>query len=300
MKTLAYLGPPGTFSEEAALAYGGPQASLLSLTSIPAVVTAVETRAASLGVLPLENSLEGAVTATLDLLTRETELKICGERVLPIRHQLAARPGLELPQVQVLHAHPQALGQSRRFVERCLPHVATVAALSNTAALLEALADSRPAAAITTRRALQLHGAQALAHDIQDHPNNLTRFVILSPEDAPPTGDDRTSLCFGTRENRAGSLLEALQVFAQAGINLTRLESRPAKELLGEYIFLADIEGHRTEPRVAAALERLRGMTSLLKVFGSYPRDRWPGPAAQGSEPQAQREAKLGDVPPLT
>jgi prephenate dehydratase len=278
MKRIAYLGPPGTFSEEAALQWGGPEARLLPLASLPAVVTAVETDAASCGVLPLENSLEGSVTTTLDLLIRETSLQLFSELVLPVRHMLAARPGLQLDQVQVLHAHPQALGQSRRFVERCLPTVATVAALSNAAALVEALADPRPAAAISTPRAIELHAAALLAHDIQDHPNNLTRFVLLGREDAPPTGDDRTSLCFAMRENRAGSLLEALQVFAEAGISLTRLESRPAKEMLGEYIFLADIDGHRSEPQVAAALQRLKAMSSFFKVFGSYPRYRWPPP----------------------
>lgn len=280
MKTIAYLGPPGTFSEEAALSWGGPEDQLLPLASIPAVVTAVETGAATFGVLPLENSLEGSVTTTLDLLIRETSLRISSELVLPVRHMLATRPGLQLHQVQVLHAHPQALGQSRRFVERCLPGIATIAALSNSAALTDALSDSRLAAAITTRRAIELQSAATLAHDIQDHPNNQTRFILLGPEDAAPTGQDRTSLCFAMPENRAGSLLDALQVLAQARINLTRLESRPAKEMLGDYIFLADIEGHRLEPHVAAALQRLQGQTSFFKVFGSYPRYRPSTPEA--------------------
>ncbi|QRN99187.1 prephenate dehydratase [Archangium violaceum] len=276
METIAYLGPPGTFSEEAALAWGGSEAHLLPLASLPAVVTAVETGAASSCVLPLENSLEGAVTTTLDLLIRETALQVRSELVLPVRHMLAVRPGLQLDEVRVLHAHPQALGQSRRFVERCLPDVAIVAALSNAAALTDALADSRPAAAISTRRAIELHSAAILAHDIQDHPNNQTRFILLGAEDAAPTGNDRTSLCFAMSENRAGSLLDALLVLAEARINMTRLESRPAKELLGEYIFLADIEGHRLEPHVAAALQRMRQQTSFFKVFGSYPRYRPP------------------------
>jgi prephenate dehydratase len=280
MKTIAYLGPPGTFSEEAALAWGGIGAHLLPLASLPAVVTAVETGAASACVLPLENSLEGAVTTTLDLLIRETSLQIRSELILPVRHMLAVRPGLQLDEIQVLHAHPQALGQSRRFVERCLPGAAIVAALSNAAALTDALADSRPAAAISTRRAIELKSAATLAHDIQDHPNNQTRFILLAPEDAAPTGGDRTSLCFAMHENRAGSLHAALLVLAEARINMTRLESRPAKELLGEYIFLADIEGHRLEPHVAAALQRLRQQTTFFKIFGSYPRYRPPIPAA--------------------
>src|SRR5690349_1397358 len=197
MTTIAYLGPPGTFSEEAAIAYGGTHAEFLPLASIPAVVTAVETGLATVGVLPIENVLEGSVTATLDLLIHETNLRIAGEMVIPIRHYLVTRDGLALPDIKVLHAHPQSLGQCRRFVERCLPGVATVAALSNSAAPADAIADERPAAAISTLRAAELNGARVLAHDIQDRLDNVTRFIALGREDSPPTGDDKTSICFG-------------------------------------------------------------------------------------------------------
>ncbi|MFQ3663085.1 MAG: prephenate dehydratase domain-containing protein, partial [Chloroflexaceae bacterium] len=147
MTTIAYLGPAGTFSEEAALAYAAslPGATLLPLASIPAVVTAIETDAATVGVLPIENLLEGSVNYTLDLLIHETSLQIAGEIVIPIRQYLAARPGVQLSEASVLYAHPQSLGQCRKFIERCLPGVATVASLSNSAALREALADERPA-----------------------------------------------------------------------------------------------------------------------------------------------------------
>jgi prephenate dehydratase len=271
MITIAYLGPPGTFSEEAAVAYGGPGATYLPLASIPAVVTAIETAAATVGVLPIENVLEGSVPATLDLLIHETDLRIAGEMVLLIRHYLVAREGLALPDIRVLYAHPQSLGQCRRFVERCLPGVATVAALSNSAAPAEAMADERPAAAISTLRAAQLNGAHILAHDIQDRPDNVTRFIALGREDSPPTGDDKTSICFGFVEDRAGMLVEALEELARENINMTKLESRPSKATLGEYIFLADINGHRTDEKVARALERTRKKTGLFKIFGSYP-----------------------------
>jgi prephenate dehydratase len=224
MTTIAYLGPPGTFSEEAAIAYGGHGADFLPLASMPAAVTAVETGLANVCVLPIENVLEGSVTTTLDLLIHETSLRIVGETVIPIRHYLVTRPGLSLQQIKVLYGHPQSLGQCRKFVERCLPNVATIASLSNSA----------------------------------DH---------------PPTGDDKTSFCFGFgEEDRAGSLVAALQELAVAKINMTKLESRPSKEVLGRYIFLVDINGHRDEPHVAAALERLRACTGLMKIFGSYPR----------------------------
>ncbi len=273
MNSIAYLGPPGSYSEIAALAYGGAAATYVPLASMPAVVTAVETGAATAGVLPIENVLEGSVTTTLDLLIHETNLRITGETVIPIRHYLVARAGIALHEVKVLYGHPQSLGQCRRFIERCLPGVATVASLSNSAAPAEALADERPAAAIGTLRAAERVGATILASDIQDRTGNVTRFIALGRHDHAPTGDDKTSFCFGfDREDRPGALVEALYELASVGINMTKLESRPAREVLGQYIFLVDINGHREEPAVAAALERIRAKTGLFKVFGSYPR----------------------------
>jgi prephenate dehydratase len=273
MQTIAYLGPAGTFSEEAAIAFAsGSDVAYLPLNTIPAVVTAIETDAATVGVLPIENLLEGSVTFTLDLLIHETELKIAGEIVIPIRQYLVARPGLRLPEVKVLYAHPQSLGQCRKFVERCLPGVATVASLSNSAAPAEAMADERLAAAISTLRAAEITGAHLLARDIADNLGNVTRFVVIAQHDTPVTGDDKTSFCFGFREDRAGSLVGVLQELADERINMTKLESRPSKEVLGHYIFLVDINGHREDAHVRRALERIVAKTSFFKVFGSYPR----------------------------
>ena len=275
MMTIAYLGPPGSFSEEAAIAYGGAQAEYLPLASMPAVVTAVETGAATAGVLPIENVLEGSVTTTLDLLIHETELRIAGETVIPIKQYLVARPGVGLAQIKVLYAHPQSLGQCRKFVERCLPGVATVASLSNSAAPAEALADERPAAAISTLRAAELNSARILASGINDRADNVTRFIALGRSDSPPSGDDKTSFCFGfAEEDRAGTLVGVLEELARANINMTKLESRPSKEVLGQYIFLVDVNGHRLDATLAAVLERVRAKTGLFKVFGSYPRYR--------------------------
>lgn len=274
MTSIAYLGPAGTFSEEAAIAYTRVHGDvrLVPLVSMPAVVTAIETGAATVGILPIENLLEGSVTFTLDLLIHETGLQIAGEIVIPIRQFLVARAGLSLPEAKVLYGHPQSLGQCRKFIERCLPGIATVASLSNSAAPAEALADERPAVAISTRRAAELTGAQILAHDIADTPGNVTRFIVLAHEDAPPTGDDKTSFCFGFREDRAGTLVGALQELAAEDINMTKLESRPSKAVLGQYIFLVDVNGHRRDAPVARALERVRARTGMLKLFGSYPR----------------------------
>jgi len=271
MTTIAFLGPPGSFSEEAAIAYNGPDTELLPLASMPAVVTAVETGAATVGVLPIENVLEGSVTTTLDLLIHETDLRIAGETVIPIRQYLVARPGITLTQIKVLYVHPQSLGQCRRFIERCLPGVATIASLSNSAAPAEAMADERPAAAISTLRAAQLNEANILASDINDRTDNVTRFIALGRTDAAPTGNDKTSVCFGFAEDRAGILVDTLEVLARANINMTKLESRPSKATLGEYIFLVDFNGHRLDPHVADVLERIRAKTGLFKVFGSYP-----------------------------
>lgn len=274
MQTIAYLGPPGTFSEEAAIAYAaGAPVRLLPLAGMPAVVTAIETQAATLGLLPIENLLEGSVSYTLDLLIHETSLQIVGEIVIPIRQYLLARPGIELADVRVLYGHPQSLGQCRRFIERCLPTVATVASLSNSAAPAEALADERPAAAIGTLRAAALLGTSILAREIADNTANVTRFVVLAPHDAAPTGDDKTSFCFGfNRPDHPGSLVTALQALAAASINMVKLESRPFRSVLGQYVFLVDINGHRTDPHVAAALKWVADHTGMLKVFGSYPR----------------------------
>ncbi len=277
MQTIAFLGPVGTFSEEAAIAYAASlndEVVYLPLTNIPAVVTAIETGAATVGVLPIENMLEGSVTFTLDLLIHETGLRIAGETVIPIRQYLVARPGLTLPQIEVLYAHPQSHGQCRRFIERCLPDVTVVASLSNSAAPAEAMADERPAAAISTLRAAEINEAQVMAHDIADNRSNVTRFIALARHDAPPSGFDKTSFCFAFIEDRPGVLVGVLEELAQARINMSKLESRPTKSVMGQYIFLVDIEGHRSEEHVAQALERIAASSGMFKVFGSYPRWR--------------------------
>jgi prephenate dehydratase len=277
-RRIAYLGPAGTFSEEAALRYAGGAGRLVPFPSFPALVEAVETGLTDETIIPIENSLEGSVTTTLDLLIHETELRICGELVLPVRHFLIAKPGAEITDIRVLISHPQPLGQCRRFLDRCLPKVEVVAALSTAAAVKDMMAAAgRHTAAISTRRAAELYGGAILASDIQDNDNNATRFVVLARREMPPTGQDKTSLCFtlhGARE--PGTLYQALACFAEAGINLTKLESRPTKEELGFYVFLIDLEGHQADPAVAAALKRLRPLTEMLKVFGSYPRNDRP------------------------
>ena len=270
-KRVAYLGPPGTFSEEAALLHD-KTAQLISVPTIPGVAAAVASGMAEEGVVPIENSIEGSVTDTLDLLIHDSVLLIREELVLPIEHHLLVKHGTEISDVKVLYSHPQTLGQCRQFIERILPKVEVVAALSTASAVQEMMGSSSQAAAIGTRRAAKIYGAEVLAKGIQDRASNVTRFVILAPEDHAPTGADKTSICFSFAKDRPGELVEVLQEFSTRKINLAKVESRPSKEVLGKYIFLCDLEGHRDDPLVSEALEGVRRKSSMLKVFGSYPK----------------------------
>jgi prephenate dehydratase len=268
----AFLGPRGSFSEEAALLRAETD-QLVAFSSFPALVSAVETGLADEAVLPIENSIEGAVSTTLDLLIHETALRISGELALPVRHFLVTRPGVHLEDVRVVTSHPQALGQCRRFLERCLPGVEQVAALSTSGAVKDvAEGDDAHRAGIGTARAAELYGGAILAHDIQDVHTNVTRFVVLAREDAPPTGNDKTSLAFRIRENVPGALHAILAEFAVENLQMTKIESRPSKGWLGDYVFLIDFEGHRQDERVARVLDSIRARCSILKIFGSYPR----------------------------
>lgn len=271
---IAYLGPEGTFSEEAALAQAARDGSeLVAFLSFPALVSAAETGLTDRAILPIENSLEGTVSGTIDLLIHETALKIRDELVLPVRHALAVVPGAKLADIKVVLSHPQGLGQCRRFLDRCLPGVEQVAALSTAAAVAEVMQAGDPSrAAIGTFRAAELYGAEILARDIQDNHSNVTRFVVLALADAEPTGRDRTSICFTVKRNVPGAIHEILTELAVSNIQMTKIESRPMKSALGDYYFLIDIEGHRTDPVIADALQRIERKAAQLKVFGSYPR----------------------------
>ena len=267
---VAYLGPPGTFTEQAALLHD-PQAQLMPFATVAAVASAVDSGMADEGVVAIENSLEGSVTDTLDILIHESNLAIRRELVLPIEHCLLAKPGTSAGQVETIYSHPQALGQCRRFLERCFPKARLEASLSTTAAV-EQMMEHEKSAAIATPRASELYGVAVLALGIQDNRNNETRFVVLGASDSPPTGRDKTSLAFSVAQDRPGSLVDVLREFSQRQINLAKIESRPTKQELGKYVFLVDLEGHRGEPTVAEALVQVQAQAYFFKVFGSYPR----------------------------
>lgn len=273
-KSLAYFGPAGTYTEEAALLYD-PGADLQPYPTIAAVGLAVSSQATDKGVVPIENSLEGSVTFTLDLLIRESGLSIYEEVVLPINHYLMVKPGTEEAYIQVIYSHPQSLAQCREFLERRFTNAQQMASLSNSAAVSDMKESAVPAAAIAPKRAAELYNVDIIGSEVQDVANNVTRFAVLARQDHPPTGDDKTSVCFSFEKDEPGILYRSMSEFAERNINLVKIESRPTRQSLGEYIFLIDCTGHREDPSVKAALESLGRMASMLRVLGSYP--RWTG-----------------------
>ena len=272
--TIAYLGPPGTFTEQAA-SLCVPAGRTAELTPYPSITGSAEAAAsgrADLAVVPFENSLAGAVGETHDLIIHQLDsLAICDEIVIPIEHCLIAAPDVDTSRVDAIYSHPQALGQCQRYLQRRFPGARTEATLSTSQAVGRAMELGDFTLAIAPRRAAALHGAVILEAGIEDDHRNATRFVVLANRDHEPTGDDRSTILFSTA-NRPGALLEVLQCFAQADINLTRIESRPARERLGTYLFLIDCDGHRTEPALADALEQITAVVDRLRIVGSYPK----------------------------
>ena len=270
---IAYLGPEGTFSEEAALLYD-PHGELEPFVSLQAVAKAVSSGITDEGVVPIENSLEGSVTYTLDVLIEEDRLFIRRELVLPIQHFLVVEPGTKAPAIQTIYSHPQALAQCREFLEHSFPMVQLIASLSTVSAVQDMKNSPTSAAAISPKRAAELHEVEILAHQIQDNSSNVTRFVVLGQADHPPTGDDKTSLCFSFHEDKPGLLYEIMGEFASRNLNLAKIESRPMKTALGQYLFLIDCQGHREDAEVKEAIDGLRAQTATLRIFGSYPQWR--------------------------
>jgi prephenate dehydratase len=268
---LAHLGPAGTFTEEAALLYA-PNAELVPYPTISGGARSVLTGACDEAVTPIENSLQGAITETLDLLIHESGFAIKREINLTVVHNLMAQPGVMLADIRKVYSHPQALGQCKGWLAKHLPDVEVAAALSTAGSVKQAAEDALPAAAIAPFRAADLYGADVLASGIQDDDSNVTRFVVLAKEDAPPSGDDKTSICFSFNDDKPGLLYKVMGLFSDAGINLAKVESRPTRMGLGRYYFLVDLEGHRSDAAVAVVLDALKAEASELKIFGSYPR----------------------------
>lgn len=263
---VGYLGPRATFSHLAAMERFGLSAQFLAMRSIAEVFAEVEKDNADFGVVPVENSTEGVVSHTLDMFV-DSPLLICGEVVVEAALHLLSR-AVNLGDVRKIYSHPHGLAESRKWLERNAPHVSVVET-SSTGAAAEIAASEPGAAAIASELAASLYGLSVLQRRIEDHPNNFTRFLIVGKKSAPPTATDKTSVLFSIKD-RVGALHRMLLPFAERRINLTKIESRPTKKRLWEYVFYLDFEGHATEPRVREALAVLQEDCIFLKVLGSY------------------------------
>ena len=271
--SIAHLGPTGTYAEAAATAYlrhlvetKGLNSSLYPYPSIAQTLWAVAKGEVDLGVVPVENSIEGSVSMTLDTLWQIDTLRIQQALVLPISHALISL-AKHREDIQVVYSHPQALAQCQEWLNQNLPQVRQIATNSTTEAL-QHLESERTAAAIASERAASLYQLPIMAHPINDYPDNCTRFWVMSLQPSP--GGSHTSLAFSVPENKPGVLVKPLQVFAERGINMSRIESRPTKRLLGDYLFFIDLEANTCDESVQSALAELATYTKTLKIFGSY------------------------------
>jgi prephenate dehydratase len=271
--SIAYLGPSGTNSETAAIAYQnwlkqekGQESILKPYPSIALTLRAVDRRETDKAVVPVENSIEGSVAITLDTCWQLENLKIRKALVLPISHALLSYSHKQ-QDIQTVYSHPQALAQCQKWLENNIPGVRPMATNSTTEAL-KYLKDDLTAAAISSPKASKLYEVPILADNIGDYPDNCTRFWVVNLE-SEGSGGNYTSLAFSIPD-RSGALVKPLQVFAKRNINLCRIESRPTKRSLGEYIFSIDLEGNSQDPSVRAALDELLECTEVLKIFGSY------------------------------
>ena len=263
---VAYLGPRATFSHLAAMERFGLSAQFLAMRTIAEVFAEVEKGNADFGVVPVENSTEGVVSHTLDMFV-DSPLLICGEVVVEAAlHLLSKAPSLG--EVRKIYSHPHGLAESRKWLERNAPHVSVVET-SSTGAAAEIASSEPGAAAIASELAASLYDLSVLQRRIEDHPNNFTRFLIIGKKNAPPTAADKTSILFSIKD-RVGALHRMLLPFAERQINLTKIESRPSKKKVWEYVFYVDFEGHASEPRTREALVRLQEDCIFLKVLGSY------------------------------
>lgn len=266
--TVAYLGPQGTFSELAAKKHFGEGAELIAQGSIDEVYRNVESNACDFGIVPVENSTEGAVGRSLDLMP-QTPLRICGEVLVRIHHHLMATATLPFDSLLKVFSHGQSLAQCHEWLNTHLPKVERIAVASNAEAARRASLEPFTAA-VAGEMAATHYGLTLLASNIEDEPNNTTRFLVLGTYEPKHTGRDKTSLVLSAA-NRSGAVYEMLTPFATRGVSMSKFESRPSKVALWEYLFFVDIEGHVEDANVTEALIELRKIAGYVKVLGSYP-----------------------------
>jgi prephenate dehydratase len=298
MSRIGFLGPAGTFSEQALLSQKDLAAmELVDFDTIPEVLAATQAGEVDLGFVPIENAIEGTVNAALDVLALQTDLVIQREVVINVQLNLLVTPGVSLPEITAVAGFPVAMAQVRTWLHDHLPSAEVVAASSNAhAALLVQQRGERSLAAVSTALAAELYGLDIVASDIEDHPDNQTRFVVVAPRGIPaPTGHDKTTIVCFQRADTPGSLLSILQEFAARGINLTKLESRPTKKGLGHYCFIIDLDGHVDDELVADALRDLKSKLEDVKFLGSYPA---AGDGAPGGRGVVEAGRRVGGRPP--
>lgn len=276
MPTIAYLGPAGTFTEDALReASAGAEFEPLRTATIPDAILAVEGGEADLALVPIENSIEGSVRPTLDTLAFEVEkVTIVGEYDYRVRVHLIGREAVAVDEVEAVLSHPQPLAQCSRFLRATLPEVEQ-RSVSSTAAAVRMVSESlRPWAALGARAAAEVYGCEILIEGVEDEKSNVTRFVWIAPEGTEPggVGPWKTSLVFSELgEDHPGALVDALSAFSLRGINLTRIESRPMRQELGRYMFFVDLEGMLEDDPVEAAIDGLRTKAGRVRILGTYP-----------------------------
>ena len=265
---VAYLGPEGSFTQAAGLKQFGGSVKLSSYATIADVFHAVEVGVCQYGMVPVENSTEGIISHTLDRFI-DSPLKINGEVSLRIHHYLLSKEA-DNKAVTKIYAHPQALAQCRHWLQDNMPHCEQIAVSSNSEAA-KRVSQSPNSAAIAGERAAEIYELSILAKHIEDEANNTTRFLVIGHQAVPPSGEDKTALLVTTK-NESGALQMLLKPLADNGISLSRIESRPARTGMWEYVFFIDIDGHRDDPIVASALAELEGQSAVCRVLGSYPK----------------------------
>ncbi|MHB1253717.1 MAG: prephenate dehydratase [Candidatus Humimicrobiaceae bacterium] len=273
MKKISYLGPEGTFSQEALLKYSGDltDLTLIPLPTIIDVIKSIDRGDAEEGVVPIENSIEGSVNITQDILTFESEAKIIRELTLQIKHNLIAKKGIKINKIKKIISHPHATAQCRMFLSANLPEAEIIAA-NSTAEAVKKLTELDPdTAAIGTKIAASLYNLDIIVDDIEDSKANKTRFIIVGNYIPSKSGFDKTSIVCFLKKDKPGSLFNILKEFADRNINLTRIESRPARKDIGDYVFMIDMEGHIHDKVVYDAIESLRRDVYMIKILGSYP-----------------------------
>ncbi len=265
IKPISFLGPKGTYTHEAASKVGN---NLIPYCTIPAVFESVDEGECVSGVIPIENSIEGAVGQTLDIFAHKSNLKISGEIIIPIDHCLIVNKGSSLEDITDVYSHSQALGQCRDFLSGISAQLHYSVSTANAA---KSIIGNFNSGAIGNSKSAELYDLDIIARGIQDVDNNETRFVIISKDDSLPSNNDKTSIIFSLFEDNPGELYKILGIFLKENINLTKIESRPSKKGLGDYLFYVDFHGHRKDPVISDILEKINKNTSFLKIIGSYP-----------------------------